>query len=195
MYTIRPYRDQDEPGWLECRLLSFFGTDYYDDVKRAKTILPDPQLCFIAEEGGRILGLIDLEVDGTGATIDSIAVHPGAQRRGIAGALLRHATDQLPGEVLTLDAWTRENTEANAWYQRMGFTENHRYLHVYKNWDESADGHLSPQGLSAPVMAFMHATIEHEAAMREKHARVYVCRQYLMELPTREEGGHRNSNN
>lgn len=182
MYAIREYRPEDEAQWLECRLLSFFHTDYYDDVKTAKTALPDPQMCFVAEEDGRLLGLIDVEVDGAGATIDSIAVHPGARRRGIAGALLDHAIERLPADVLTLDAWTRENTEANAWYQRSGFAENHRYLHVYKGWEESADGYETPPGLSRPVMAFMHADIEHEAAMRENHSRVYVCRQYLRTL-------------
>lgn len=183
MYAIREYRPGDEPQWLECRLLSFFGTDYYDDVKTAKTVLPDPHLCFVAEEEeGRVLGLIDVEVDGHCATIDSIAVRPEAQRRGIAGALLGHAIERLPEGVLTLDAWTRENAEANQWYRHSGFAENHRYLHVYKNWDEPNDGYESPQGLSRPVMAFMHADIEHEAAMRERHARVYVCRQYLRTL-------------
>ncbi|MGL3807707.1 GNAT family N-acetyltransferase [Paeniglutamicibacter sp. R2-26] len=182
MYTIRAYHPSDEPQWLECRLLGFFGTNYYDDVKTAKTVLPDPQLCFVAEDGGRVLGLIDVEVDGQGATIDSIAVRPDAQRRGIAGALLRHATERLPAGVRTLDAWTREDAGANAWYRSSGFLENHRYLHVYKNWDEPNDGYASPHGLSAPVMAFMHADIEHEAALRERHARVYICRQYLKQL-------------
>lgn len=182
MYAIREYRPGDEPQWLECRLLSFFRTDYYDDVKTAKTVLPDPQLCFVAEADGRVLGLIDVEVDGKCATIDSIAVRPEAQRQGIAATLLDHAIERLPADVLTLDAWTRENTEANGWYQRSGFVENHRYLHVYKNWDEPPDGYTSPPGLSRPVMAFMHADIEHEAAMRENHKRVYVCRQYLKKL-------------
>lgn len=29
---IRNYPKEDEEGWLECRLLSFYRSSYYDDV-------------------------------------------------------------------------------------------------------------------------------------------------------------------
>ena len=141
MYAIREYRPADERQWLECRPLpSFFGTDYYDDVKTAKTVAAGPGDC--ASSPTRTAGCWGSSTSRSTvqcATIDSIAVRPGARRRGIAGALLGHAIRAAARpDVLTLDAWTRENTEANGWYQRSGFAENHRYLHVYKGWEESA---------------------------------------------------------
>ena len=35
----REYSPADERGWLECRLLGFFDSDYYDDVQRARPVL------------------------------------------------------------------------------------------------------------------------------------------------------------
>ena len=82
----------------------------------------------------------------------------------------------------TLDAWTREDIAANSWYRRNGFSERYRYLHVYLGDGDDATGFTTPEGLSAPVSAFVHASIEDEATMRERYRRVYLCRQYLREL-------------
>jgi len=74
MFSIRPYEPRDEAEWLQCRLLSFFDTDYYDDVKIVKTPLPSDSIQLVAEQGGRVVGLIDVELGSELATIDSIAV-------------------------------------------------------------------------------------------------------------------------
>lgn len=179
MPTIRAYRPADEPSWLQCRLLSFFATDYYDDVKVAKTPLAPGSIELVAERDGEVVGILDVEIDGDAATIDTIAVHPTAQRTGLANALLYAALDLLPPKVATLDAWTREDAAANAWYLAAGFRETHRYLHVYVgDGDPTFPG---PEGMSSPVIAFMHAPIEREVEVREVYRRVYVCRQYLRE--------------
>ena len=70
MFDIRDYRALDEPGWLQCRLLSFFGTDYYDDVKIAKTALAPEHIELVAERDGTIVGLIDIEIEADAAKID-----------------------------------------------------------------------------------------------------------------------------
>jgi ribosomal protein S18 acetylase RimI-like enzyme len=57
-------------------------------------------------------------------------VHPTVQRTSLASALLDAALAQLPPTVTTLDAWTREDAPANAWYVAAGFRETYRYLHV-----------------------------------------------------------------
>ncbi len=80
MPTIRAYRPADEPSWLQCRLLSFFATDYYDDVKIAKTPLAPGSIELVAERDGEVVGILDVEIDGDAATIDALAVHPTAQR-------------------------------------------------------------------------------------------------------------------
>lgn len=178
--TIRAYRPTDEPAWLRCRLLSFFDTDYFDDVKVAKTQLEPSGVELIADADGLLVGLIDIEIDGTEATIDSIAVLPESRRLGVASRLLDAALTALPAEVETLDAWTRETEAANTWYRARGFVEQYRYLHVYRG---DGDPELpAPEGMSAPVHAFLHAPIEREEELRKQFRRVHICRQYVLAL-------------
>ncbi|GAA2232088.1 GNAT family N-acetyltransferase [Promicromonospora sukumoe] len=183
-FTVRAYAQEDERGWLRCRVLAFLSTQYYDDVKPRRTRFELPAVCLVAAaDDGTIVGLIDVEIDGDTATIDTVAVHPDHTHNGIATALLAEAVPQARAAgATTLDAWTREDIAANAWYLRAGFTEDFRYLHVYKDGDEPTDGFAAPVGLSVPVIAFMHADISHEAEMRARYSRVYVCRQYLRRL-------------
>lgn len=183
-FTVRPYTSADEPGWLRCRALAFLSTQYYDDVKTRRTTYDRSAICLVAEsDDGLIAGLLDVEINGSAATIDTVAVHPDHARQGIATALLDSAVPRLrASDATSLDAWTREDAAANAWYRRSGFQENFRYLHVYKQSDESAEGFTTPHGLSAPVTAFLHADISRHEEMRARFARVHVCRQYLRHL-------------
>ena len=180
--TIRPYQPSYERGWLLCRLLSFFDTCYYDDVHTVRTIFELPAIRLVAELDGKVVGLLDVEFDGSAATIDSIAVHPDHQRGGIASRLLAAALDKMPDHVTTLDAWTREDHAALGWYQQQGFREQYRYLHVYKNGDGTDAGFTAPPPLAPPVLAFCHASLEHETELRSRFDRVYVCRQFLREV-------------
>lgn len=181
-FAIRHYRAWDATSWLRCRLLSFFHTNYYDDVVTVRPEYENQSVCLVAVIDDEVAGLIDIEIDGAESTIEVVAVHPAHERRGIGRALLSAAIAQLPDAVLTLDAWTREMEASNAWYRQNGFVENYQYLHVYKDWDENSAGFQSPPGLSAPTRAFMHAAIEDEAELRSRFRRVYVCRQYLKRL-------------
>lgn len=118
-------------------------------------------------------------MDGSLATIDSIAVLPDWQGRGVASALLCEATNQLGSGVELLDAWTREDAAANAWYLAHGFVAESHYLHVYTSWDDPLAAEFeAPEGLSV-VGAFMHAALEDEAEMRRRFRRVHVCRRYV----------------
>ncbi|WP_410786759.1 GNAT family N-acetyltransferase [Kribbella sp. C-35] len=180
MTEIREYRDTDAAGWLRCRLLSFFGTEYYDDVAVQRKTFENPAHRLVAVDDDTVVGLMDVEIFTDRATIDVLAVHPDHQRQGLATQLLETVLPRL--EVDVLDAWTRGDSSANEWYQRSGFTENFRYLHVYKSWQDDASGFETPEGLGAPVTAFMHAPIALEAAMRKRFSRVHVCRQYVRSL-------------
>ncbi|MCZ4328160.1 GNAT family N-acetyltransferase, partial [Brachybacterium paraconglomeratum] len=80
--------------------------------------------------------------------------------------------------ITTLDAWTREDEPALAWYRARGFVESEHYLHVYKGWEDSSEGWMSPAQLSAPITAFCHAALEDEADIRARFSRVYVCRRF-----------------
>lgn len=178
-FMIRPYAPRDEPGWLRCRVLSFLHTAYFDDVKTEKTTFEQPAVELVAVINECVVGIIDVEVDGEAATIDTIAVHPDHGRIGVASALLREAIRLLPASVRTLDAWTRDDVTANAWYQREGFTETFRYLHVYALSDEeiaTAMQEVAPRLVG--VKGFFHAPIAAEEDMRATFERVHVCRRY-----------------
>lgn len=185
-FILRDYRDADEAGWVRCRALSFLGSQYYDDVKPQRTPLSRPALARVAvltSDPSTVIGVLDVEREGHSATIDTVATHPDFQGLGVASALLEDALAALRARgVGTLDAWTREDIPANAWYQRHGFSETFRYLHVYLGEGDDEGGFVTPEGLSTPVTAFMHGRIEDEVAMRAKFARVYVCRRYLREV-------------
>jgi len=180
MFRVRRYTSADEPAWLQCRLLALFGSAYYDDVKTAKTQLGPDSVELVAEFDDRLVGFIDVEVHGETATINSVAVTPVAQRAGIGGALVRAAIDLLPPTVRSIDAWAREHPVSDGWFEKSGFAENYRYLHVFRG--ESDPPFAGPEGMSVPVSALLHAAIDREDELRASYRRVYVCRQYLREI-------------
>ncbi|WP_211240401.1 GNAT family N-acetyltransferase [Haloglycomyces albus] len=177
-YDVRLYRRADEADWLRCRLLSFFTSSYYDDVRTTKPTGVDIELVAVGDDG--VVGLIDVSVAGREATIEDLAVHPDHRRRGIAEALLDDALARLESTEL-LQAWTRRGDASNAWYEAAGFTVEFEYLHVYIEHDESG---LPPAPPLAPVTTFAHASVEAEQELRARYRRVYRCRQYVKDLET-----------
>lgn len=173
---IRDYEPADEPSWLRCRVLGLLATSYYDDVWQEKR---RTDLELVALDGDEIVGLLDVSVPGAEATVDNVVVHPDRRRRGIATALLEEALRRLErAGVRTLDAWTRSDRPALAWYARHGFEESSRYLHVYASADEVGTVVVAKHGL-VPARAFLHARIERETEMRQRFERVYVCRRLV----------------
>ncbi|MBN9608317.1 MAG: GNAT family N-acetyltransferase [Actinobacteria bacterium 69-20] len=182
-FVVRPYDDADEQSWVRCRALSFLYTQYYDDVKPRRPTLAEPAIALVATRPGpqgEVIGILDVVIDGSTATIDTVATHPDHQGAGIATSLLRAAIRSLADRgIVTLDAWTREDVPANNWYRRNGFTENFSYLHAYLGDGDDPAGFSTPEGLSLPVTAFVHGAIEHETQLRARYQRTYTCRQYI----------------
>lgn len=194
--TLREYTETDELSWLRCRALSFLSSSYYDDVKAERTPFVGESLQLVAvtakPEGIRtpgdeeVVGILDIELwhdDGEHvATIDTIAVHPDHHRRGIADSLLAEALRRLATRPLAwLDAWTRQDDAATAWYVRSGFHVAGQYLHVYTDYDE-ARGFSTPPELSAPIKSLCHARLADEDTLRQCYDRVYRCQRYLRSL-------------
>ena len=180
---VRDYQPEDEPDWLRCRVLAFLDTCYFDDVATAKPVEDDADstIELVAVDGGAIAGLMDVAVRGELATIECVAVHPDFRRAGVASALLTTALKRLATTPATvLDAWTREDESALAWYDVRGFVETQTYLHVYSGYNH-ATAMVSTALPLRPVSVFAHAAREHEARMRAEFERVYVCRR--LELP------------
>lgn len=103
---IRPYQESDEIGWLRCRVLAFLDTAYFDNVLNKKEIYDNPSIELVAEVDGKIVGLIDVELEDTPGTVCSspstksgmiwhIAVHPDYRRNGIGNLLLQEVEKRL----------------------------------------------------------------------------------------------------
>ncbi len=79
-FTVREYQSEDHDGWVRCRVLSFLDTQYYDDVRPSRTKLNDPSIALVATESHEgeetVAGILDIEIEGKAATIDTIATHP-----------------------------------------------------------------------------------------------------------------------
>ena len=176
--VIRPYAEQDERGWLICRLLSFFDTAFFDAVEREKERYDGDAIELVAESDGQIVGLLDLECrsdglssrPGDGGMIWHLATHPDHQRQGVASALLAEAELQArERELVRLEAWTRDDAPTQRWYERHGFVQIDSYLHVYLERDDlrAFDGELRL------VKAFAHYTGYRRDKIRERFSRVH----------------------
>jgi GNAT superfamily N-acetyltransferase len=184
--VIRPYRDEDERGWVVCRVLSFLDSAFFDDVRQAKEHYEHHAIELVADRGGEIIGLIDVECEelpgtvcaersGIGGMIWHLAVHPEHQRQGVATNLLREAERLAKARgVARFEAWTRDDPGTQAWYESMRFKLVDSYLHVYVELDEglrdlfpiTAD-HLRP------VKVFAHYMGHDRDGMRNRFSRVH----------------------
>jgi homoserine kinase type II len=183
---IREYRAADEASWLRCRVLAFLDTCYYDDVWTSKPAAGadvDAVVELVAVDEGRVVGILDAAVRGELATIENVCVLPEYRGAGLGTALLREACARLAGSgARVLDAWTREDAAAIAWYGRCGFVEETTYLHVYTEYNggERMAGTHPPY---RPMVVFAHAKREFEERARAEYARVYVCRRMMQPFP------------
>jgi ribosomal protein S18 acetylase RimI-like enzyme len=178
VFTVRPYEPADEVGWVRCRVLSFLGSAFWDSVEREKEHYERPAIELVAEAGGAIVGLLDVECEtpeladrpGAGGMIWHLAVHPDHQRRGIASALLEDAEVRARARGLErLEAWTRDDAPVQRWYETHGFVPIDGYLHVYLERDDlrQYDGELRL------VKAFAHYAGDRPEEIRRRYARVH----------------------
>jgi ribosomal protein S18 acetylase RimI-like enzyme len=134
-----------------------------------------------------LVGLLDVEVTDEAATIDTIAVHPDHQGRGIGTGLFEHACGRLAAlGVSTVEAWTRDDEPTLRWYRSQGFVESDPYLHVYANYyadeAEPARAVAARRDALRPIVVFLHAPLESADEMRAAFSRVHVCRRFSRRL-------------
>jgi ribosomal protein S18 acetylase RimI-like enzyme len=184
--VVRPYRDEDERGWVVCRVLSFLDSAFFDDVRREKERYENPTIELVAERDGQIVGLIDVECElepatacedrpGLGGMIWHLAVHPDHQRRGVASALLDEAATRARAQGLArLEAWTRDDAHVRRWYETHGFELVSGYVHVYVELDEGLRDlfPVTPDGIR-PVRMFAHYLGDREDDAVRRYARVH----------------------
>jgi ribosomal protein S18 acetylase RimI-like enzyme len=80
---------------------------------------------FVAEDQGRIVGLIVLITEDERALLDNVAIHPDAQARGLGRRLIRLAEDEARRlGFKAIELYTHElMTENQALYGRLGYRE------------------------------------------------------------------------
>ncbi|MDO3401382.1 GNAT family N-acetyltransferase [Mycolicibacterium neoaurum] len=187
-YVVRDYDTSDEPSWLRCRVLSFLTTAYFDDVVTTKPHVKLPGFELVAVTPHHtVVGVIDVAIDDTVATIETLAVHPDHQHRGIGHALFDVALHRVRAHNLTsISAWTRDDVAALSWYRAMGFRECDHYLHVFANHATDPDELTRAVECTRPglnlISAFLHAELADEPLLRKQFARVHTCRRFTKSL-------------
>ena len=190
---IRNYTQNDEQGWLRCRVLSFLNTAYYDNVLKEKEVYENPSIELVAIMDNQVVGLIDIEYetepksvctskDSLGGMIWHIAVHPDYQRKGIGEKLLEAAIEEAKNYNLTyLEAWTRDDVWVQTWYEKMNFEQTTSYYHLYLEENEIKSLSISKRTSFYPVTVFAHYTgndIEEFESLKRKH----LCVCYVKEV-------------
>ncbi|AWE06908.1 GNAT family N-acetyltransferase [Lysinibacillus sp. 2017] len=185
---IRKYTENDEQGWLRCRVLSFLNTAYYDNVLKEKEVYENPSIELVAIMDNQVVGLIDIEYekepksvcttkDSLGGMIWHIAVHPDYQRKGIGEKLLEAAMKEAKELNLTyLEAWTRDDKWVQKWYEKMNFDQTTSYYHMYLEGNEIKTVQLPTRKSFYPVTMFAHYTgtdLEEFENLKRKH--LCVC--------------------
>lgn len=181
---ILDYSSKYEDSWIRCRTLSFLYTQYYDDILQTKPKIDGIEL--ICVENNQVIGLLDIEIKNAycsydkhqkGAMIETIAVHPEHQSKGIGQKLLEVAEERLKLEGIDyLEAWTREDDSSNQWYIKNGFSQFNSYFHVFTSGDiKTSNPHFHP------IFTFGHVT-DRKQIDETVVDRIYECRGYVKNL-------------
>ncbi|MFF2753708.1 GNAT family N-acetyltransferase [Psychrobacillus sp. NPDC058041] len=184
---IRPYCSTDEVGWVRCRTLAFLDTAYYENVLNKKEKYENPAIELVAELGGLIVGLIDVEYEvtertvcsrgtGLGGMIWHIAVHPDYRRQGIGEALLKEAEKLaiLLG-LNRLEAWTRDDEWVNNWYEKNQFLKVDSYYHVFMEGSELNGVIEANISKMYPATVFAHYIGQEIDMLKTKFKRIHEC--------------------
>ena len=84
----------------------------------------NPDTCFAAESGDRMIGVILTGHDGRRAMIHHLCIHPDYRRMGIAGALVSIAEEALKKEGIqkVFGLVFKDNEAANAFWEQQGYS-------------------------------------------------------------------------
>lgn len=123
--TIRLYTDEDFAG-VDALWMAVFPND--PERNRARISIPkklaqQPELFFVAEDGGRIVGTTMAGYDGHRGWLYSVAVAPSHRRKGLGERLVRTAQDALHDMgCIKVNLQIRTGNEAVAgFYRALGF--------------------------------------------------------------------------
>jgi ribosomal protein S18 acetylase RimI-like enzyme len=124
---IRPFDDSDEEAvidlWARCGMLRAWN-DPRKDIARKRRL--QRELFLVGLEGGAIVATVMAGYDGHRGWINYLAVDPAQRRKGLGRALMDQAEcrlRELGCPKINLQV-RRENLEAMAFYERIGFRED-----------------------------------------------------------------------
>lgn len=192
---IRNYKKEDELGWLQCRVLAFLKTAYFDNVLNKKEVYEQPSIELVAEIDGKIVGLIDIEYEikegtvcsrgkGLGGMIWHIAVHPDYSREGIGENLLKVAEKRaIELNLNRFEAWTRDDEWVQNWYKKMEFSQVESYYHIYLEGSEMTNRITTNVPNLFPVSTFSHY-VGHDMEQFTNITRKHQCICYEKYLKT-----------
>ena len=113
------------------------GLNATDDSKEGiyQYLKRNPTTCFVAEEDGKIVGVILSGHDGRRGYIYHTAVLPHYRHQGIAKQLVDYAMDALDREGIKKAALVvfEKNQTGNGFWEHMGFTVRDDLLYRNKN--------------------------------------------------------------
>ena len=131
LMTINDYEKVYEL-WLSC---AGMGLNNLDDSKEGieRFLNRNPETCFVAEKGQRIIGVIIAGNDGRRGYIYHTAVEPDHRHQGIATELVNKAMEALKALGINKTALVvfSNNTDGNIFWEKNGFTS--RQDLIYRN--------------------------------------------------------------
>lgn len=118
--------------WMSCVGM---GLNDIDDSKEGieRFLERNPETCLVAEETGKIIGVIMVGNDGRRGYIYHTAVHPECRKQGIATKLVQTALDRLKSNGISKVALVvfARNEPGNAFWEKQGFIKREDL--VYRN--------------------------------------------------------------
>lgn len=118
--------------WLSCKGM---GLNNRDDSREGIELFLErnPETCFVAEDGDRIIGAIMAGTDGRRGYIYHTAVSPDCRRQGIAKRLVDSVLEALRKLNINKAALVvfERNSDGNAFWESVGFTVRNDI--VYRN--------------------------------------------------------------
>lgn len=109
--------------WMSC---TGMGLNNLDDSKEGieKFLKRNPETCFVAEDEGKIIGVIIAGNDGRRGYIYHTAVSPVYRNQGVATNLVENALNALQKLEINKTALVvfERNTGGNAFWEKLGFT-------------------------------------------------------------------------
>jgi ribosomal protein S18 acetylase RimI-like enzyme len=124
---IRPFEDVDEDAvvdlWSRCGLLRPWN-DPHKDIARKRQV--QREFFLVCEIDAELVASVMAGYDGHRGWINYLAVDPLFQRRGVGRLLMeevQHRLQSLGCSKINLQI-RRENVEAIAFYERIGFSED-----------------------------------------------------------------------